>query len=263
MEIYHCWTSYTNLYRPHNGDAKSVQVTGNFDNWGKTFPPLVKDDNSNCFKGTIKLNTKQDLEFKFIINGDIWSINEEYLVKSDEFGNHNNFVPEDELRLFEEFEQGQISPELEPVEEQAQENPAHEQLDDIQQVLTSSSSFAAVSLPSNASNFEHIEPESMPNHPVSNQISQSESMARPNLSDSVSTLNNPNRSGALNNEVGDLNSKIPGAYPSTPKSESPAASINPSTNPSTNPSLSSPGHSSRKPPGKKDGLVSRFKGFFK
>lgn len=259
-----------NAFRPVAADADvhSVQVTGNFDDWGKQHPPLTKDEGDNCFKGTVKLDHKQDLIFKFIINEDCWSINHNYSVTADEFGNDNNFVAADDLTMFEEFEQSQEPASLQETTASEKESMSlpHQELDqageDIQQVLTSSSSFAAVSLPSDASNFEQVDP--MPKPVTGPDLSeQSDTIPRPNLSDSNSTLNNPKGCTTMAaSDSTDSNYKIPGAYPVTPNSELSGASnsANPST-PTT--SVNSPGASSRKPGTKKDGLVSRFKGFFK
>lgn len=217
-------------------------------------PPLAKDDASNSFKGTVKLDSKDDFVFKFILNDHTWAVNQDYSIKTDEFGNENNYVSVDELTVFEEFEQGDRldqTPEVAEPEQQQQKEQESSEGEDIQQVLTSSSSFAAVSIPSDASNFEQVEPMSKPN-PAEVDPDQMETISRPNLSDSNSTLNTPR--GTTVSDTPDNTHKLPGGYPVTPTSE---ASTGPS---SANLSAT---NSPRKATGKKDSLVSRFRGFFK
>ncbi|EGV61929.1 hypothetical protein PSN45_000625 [Yamadazyma tenuis] len=229
---------------PLEDSVESVQVTGNFDNWSRANPPLAKD--SNGFAGIIKLPAKQKLIFKFVINGTEWKLGPHYKTASDESGIENNFIDEDELSLYEEFEkESTVEPES---ASESTESDSGGKEHEIHQVLTGASSFAAVSIPSNSSKFEDLaEADSPPVTPTETPVTGSD--PRPttssavtgggtvmNLSDSNSTLNKPDEL------------RIPGSYPISPVAKGGDVTNTPSNT------------SGRF---KKDGLVSKFRGLFK
>lgn len=140
------------------------------------------------FYTIIKVSSPQDLVFKFIINGN-WCTSDFYNKHVDEHGNTNNIVSSNELTIFEEFNEEDNDEKIkgsdnvgvadsskgEDVVATPKENVADPKNVGIHQVLTNSSSFAAVSVPSND------DPES-----ISEDIK-----AEPDLSESTSTLNYP------------------------------------------------------------------------
>ncbi|KAI5961975.1 hypothetical protein KGF57_001514 [Candida theae] len=85
-------------------DATSVQITGTFDNWSKSLPEIT----SPPFEQTITLDEKQDIIFKFIINGN-WTTLDLYPVVTDEHGNTNNIVHSEHLILVEEEKEGGVT----------------------------------------------------------------------------------------------------------------------------------------------------------
>lgn len=170
-------TYYYTLEFPADG-ASSVEVTGNFDDWNKSNPPLIKDDKCGKFKGVIKLDRQEKLVFKFIVDGD-WKLNALYKVEHDDGGMENNYVDAHELKIMEQFEQ------ITKDQDDAKSG------DNIHQVLTSSSSFAAVSIPED----EGAKAVSGAEAGAETESGTNESAAapgdNPNLSDSLSTLNTP------------------------------------------------------------------------
>lgn len=137
--------------------------------------------------------------FKFIINGN-WCTSDFYSTHVDEHGNTNNIVKADDLTIFEEFNKDSDSEKIKGSDnvgvadsskggdvvspESGEEvsgdvvptnKTTTEKNVGIHQVLTNSSSFAAVSVPSND------DPES-----ISEDVK-----AEPDLSESTSTLNYP------------------------------------------------------------------------
>lgn len=82
---------------------KTVQVTGNFDNWAKGNAPLAKE--SGTFRDQIRVDKKQKLVFKFVVNGTEWVTSESYKKELDDNGIENNYIDADELVEVEKFEQ--------------------------------------------------------------------------------------------------------------------------------------------------------------
>lgn len=78
-------------------NVKSVQITGTFDNWSKSLPEITTPP----FEQTITLPEKQDIIFKFIIDGN-WTTLDSYPIVTDEHGNANNVVHAEHLILVEE-----------------------------------------------------------------------------------------------------------------------------------------------------------------
>lgn len=78
-------------------DVKSVQITGTFDNWSKSLPEITTPP----FEQTITLPEKQDIIFKFIIDGN-WTTLDSYPIVTDEHGNANNVIHAEHLILVEE-----------------------------------------------------------------------------------------------------------------------------------------------------------------
>lgn len=134
------------------------------------------------FSAIITVAEKQDLVFKFIVNGE-WVLNPEYKVVSDENGLENNQIDADDLVLFEEFEEAKEKKEG----------------DEIHQVLTGSS-FAALSIPSETSKFEDLADETPPD--VGRDDTFTSTPTAPSLSDLTSTIQKP-----------DYDTRIPGSYP--------------------------------------------------
>ena len=72
----------------------SIQITGNFDNWSRSLPTIKS---TKEYLKQIKLDHKEDVVFKFIINDDQWIVNDQFKVTHDEHGNSNNIIYADEL----------------------------------------------------------------------------------------------------------------------------------------------------------------------
>lgn len=80
-------------YDPVSQTAKSVIVTGTFDNWANK-QELKINEETRRFEITIPLvinNKDEKVQFKFIVDGN-WLLNEQFLVDTDEKGNQNNFL---------------------------------------------------------------------------------------------------------------------------------------------------------------------------
>lgn len=82
---------------------KTVQVTGNFDNWAKTNAPLARE--AGTFRDPVRVNKRQKIVFKFVVNGTDWVTSERYKKELDENGIENNYIDADDLVEVEEFEQ--------------------------------------------------------------------------------------------------------------------------------------------------------------
>ena len=82
---------------------KTVQVTGNFDNWAKASAPLARE--AGTFKDQVRVDKKQKIVFKFVVNGTDWVTSEGYKKEFDENAIENNYIDADELVEVEEFEQ--------------------------------------------------------------------------------------------------------------------------------------------------------------
>lgn len=77
-----------------DANIHSIQITGNFDNWSRSLPTIKA---AKEYLQKIKLENKQDVVFKFIINDDQWIVNDDFKVTHDEHGNSNNIIYADEL----------------------------------------------------------------------------------------------------------------------------------------------------------------------
>lgn len=86
----------TNFFsRPLKDESiHSIQITGNFDNWSRSLPTIKS---TKEYLQEIKLESRQDVVFKFIINDDQWIVNDQFKVTHDEHGNSNNIIYADEL----------------------------------------------------------------------------------------------------------------------------------------------------------------------
>ncbi|KAG7664639.1 uncharacterized protein J8A68_001864 [[Candida] subhashii] len=109
--------SYTINWPSVDGSIKSIQITGNFDNWSRSIP--AKTDLDHGYSQEIKVADKQNIVFKFIINDNDWITNEQFKIETDESGNSNNIIEADEL-IEEQPEQEQTK-EAAIVEEQPKE----------------------------------------------------------------------------------------------------------------------------------------------
>lgn len=232
-------------------------VTGNFDNWSQSDGVLTKDADSEPFEVLLKVPTRERLVFKFVVNGE-WTTDSNYKLEHDEHGNPNNYVDADELIAVEEFTEELAeepvavaattdAPKTADFEESASvDEPDHEK---ITQVLTSDSSYAAVSLPSTDSAFEHVSQEGDPpsnrnprrrNAPEDLTPTNSSGVAakQPQTTDSEVTTIGPNsrNSSFTGRPLPEETLKVPGAYPvdvDLPKK------------------------------GRRDGLITRLKGLFR
>lgn len=147
--------------RPATSDTKSVVVTGNFDNWLQTDGVLTRDHFGN-FEADVKLPALDTILFKFVVDGK-WVTSLSYKTAQDEFGNNNNYLDVAELTAVEEFVEEPEEPEEQTArDESAGSEPEPVVADDVveeklTQVLTSESSYAAVSIPASSdSAFEHV-----------------------------------------------------------------------------------------------------------
>ena len=150
---------------------KTVQVTGNFDNWGKSNAPLAKE--SGVFRDQIRMDKKQKLVFKFVVNGTEWVTSEGYKKELDENGIENNYVDAAELVEVEDHDQGGSERVIEAANGVVGENKVEsgelgqgvlkereniENIKDHGDSLTATSSFAAISTNESTSDskYEHI-----------------------------------------------------------------------------------------------------------
>lgn len=148
--------------RSSDPNAQSVQITGNFDNWTNSQEALEK--NGDIFTGLIRTDQKDKLVFKFIINGNDWITSDQYKVEYDESGIPNNYVDAEELQVLEEFELedshaslNKVSPSTNLTDNKKTAQDTEDKTN-LTQVLTSDSSFAAVSIPGSAGlTYENIE----------------------------------------------------------------------------------------------------------
>lgn len=158
-------------------------VTGNFDAWGQTQGILAKDADSDAFEAILRVPERQKLVFKFVINGSDWVTDESYKIEHDEHGNPNNYVDADELVEVQEFTKEATPVEAEPVavaeEEPKVTVPAKAEPDTrdeeerLTNVLTSGSSYAAVSVPdSEGSGYENISRAEEDNFDASNRLAR-------------------------------------------------------------------------------------------
>ncbi|OBA23875.1 hypothetical protein METBIDRAFT_114565 [Metschnikowia bicuspidata var. bicuspidata NRRL YB-4993] len=60
---------------------------------------LKKSEDSELFEGFVRVNDKQKLVFKFVVDGSLWTTAEKYKVEFDEHGNKNNYIEAEELIL--------------------------------------------------------------------------------------------------------------------------------------------------------------------
>ncbi|RCK56638.1 hypothetical protein Cantr_05197 [Candida viswanathii] len=86
--------TYTIRWPLKDESIHSIQITGNFDNWSRSLPTVKS---TKEYLQQIKLDNKQDVVFKFIINDDQWIVNDQFKVTHDEHGNSNNIIYADEL----------------------------------------------------------------------------------------------------------------------------------------------------------------------
>lgn len=137
-------------------------VTGNFDNWLQKDGVLTPDHFGN-FEADVKLPALDTILFKFVVNGE-WVTSASYKTTQDEFGNTNNYLDAAELTAVEEFVEEPVEAEAHASaeEETAKYAPEPAVSDEaaeekLMQVLTSESSYAAVSIPpSTDSAFERV-----------------------------------------------------------------------------------------------------------
>ncbi|KAK6457890.1 uncharacterized protein RJT20DRAFT_125773 [Scheffersomyces xylosifermentans] len=82
---------------------QSIQITGSFDNWARSLP--AKTSFEDGYKQVVKVDSRQKLVFKFVINGNDWVTNNHYKIEHDDSGISNNVIEAAELTEFHEFEE--------------------------------------------------------------------------------------------------------------------------------------------------------------
>lgn len=224
--------------RPDTG-VNSVQVTGDFDNWSMSEAPLTKADTR--FVRLLTFNSRKKIVFKFVVNNEEWCVSKDYKIEEDEHGNQNNYIDADDL----------LYSDSNGDDEQAK----------LTHVLTSSSSFAAVSLPETASTYEHLSRSPFADASdagIDRQISNTDTALEDLQDSSVILTEGSNQIPEPGNQQPPESNdpaadsveifKTPGAYPSPIPSEISSTTGNASRNSSDQ---------------KKDGFLSKFKSFFK
>lgn len=169
-------------------------VTGNFDDWAQTQGVLTKDPDSGAFEAVLRFHKLHKLVFKFVVNGE-WVTDSSHKIEHDEHGNPNNYIDAADLTEVQEFTkeatpEAQSAATIAPVKLAATEQPpvpvpaaastqshnkagdageaavslpiklvleSHDGENKLTNVLTSDSSYAAVSIPgSGLSAYENI-----------------------------------------------------------------------------------------------------------
>ncbi|KAK6197482.1 uncharacterized protein RJT21DRAFT_116411 [Scheffersomyces amazonensis] len=318
-------------FRPIANRIKSIQITGNFDNWSRSLPTQSIEQikqNNYTYTQKIKLPTKEKLIFKFVVNDSNWITNQNlFRTEHDSSGVENNVIDSDKLIEFHEFEQAPVeaSPaatSAAPAQTESEETydevvtekdfPAESPVvigteddgllsdyeaksptststntfaasksntDNLTQVLTGSSSFAAVSIPSSSNstndyeNLNHnsnidnvIDDFSTPTNSVLNSTvlpeRSQQTVNKPNLLsiNSESTLSNASNvpkdsvsSAADDDDVVEI-LKAPGGYPTTPEKSIPNSNSAAST--------AIPSRTADKTR-RGENLISRFKSLFR
>lgn len=225
-------------FRPDTG-VNTVQVTGNFDNWSMSEAPLTKLDTR--FVRLLTFNSRKKIVFKFVVNSEEWCVSKDYKIEEDEHGNQNNYIEADDL----------VYTDSNGDDEQAK----------LTHVLTSNSSFAAVSLPETASAYEHLSKSPFADASggeIDRQISNTETALEDLqgssiiLTESIDQIPEPGKQQSSESNDPAAYSveifKTPGAYPSPIPSEISSTNGNTSRNSFDQ---------------KKDGFLSKFKSFFK
>lgn len=143
--------------RPSDPSLSSVVITGNFDNWSQSCA-LAKDPITGEFEAELKLPKKEKIVFKYVLNGTDWVTDPHLQYEHDENGNANNVVYAENLVAVEEFtEEKEVSPFAEPPAKNSSDRTESDS-EKLTNVLTSESSYAAVSIPeSKDSAFEEVE----------------------------------------------------------------------------------------------------------
>ncbi|PVH17923.1 uncharacterized protein CXQ87_000824 [Candidozyma duobushaemuli] len=117
--------------------TESVVVTGNFDNWSLKDGVLKKATDGD-FVGDIRVDEPQRLIFKFVVNGSQWITSPKYKIEHDLQGNANNYLEPEDL----ERDEPEQKPATESIEKPIQDE------DDNVEVFSSPCSYAALSIPS-------------------------------------------------------------------------------------------------------------------
>ncbi|CCE73239.1 Piso0_000268 [Millerozyma farinosa CBS 7064] len=224
---------YTFLIEWPDTDVNSVQVTGNFDNWSMSEAPLTKTDTR--YVKLLTFSSRKKIVFKFVVNNEEWCASKHYKIEEDEHGNQNNYIDADDLV----YSNGNGD------DEQAK----------LTHVLTSSSSFAAVSLPETASTYENLSKSPFANASdagIDRQISNTNTALEHLQDSSVILTESSNQHASESNDPAADSVEIfktPGAYPSPIPSEISSTTTG-----------NIPRNSSDQ---KRDGLLTKFKSFFK
>lgn len=80
---------------PADDKVKEVIVTGTFDNWANNLPLIKQKDGSYSLEVPMPVGTDK-IEFKFVVNGSEWMINEDFWTIIDDSGNINNIIEFDQ-----------------------------------------------------------------------------------------------------------------------------------------------------------------------
>lgn len=275
--------AFTNS-RPANPDTHSVIVTGNFDDWSQSQGVLTKDVDTGSFEAVLRLRERQKLVFKFVLNGSEWVTDDAYKVEYDEHGNPNNYVDASELIEVHEFTKEETpkaeTPEFSPLavassergpvelpEAATTESAAAKETtlptsdeEKLTNVLTSDSSYAAVSIPgSGSSGFESISDED--DFDPSNRNARHRTAPEDVTPTSSNPgLKRPAGSGAADSEVTTLGSNSRSSSFTGRPQQSDCETVDVMKVPGSFPS---PVKSDEKVHGRRDGLITRLRGLFR
>lgn len=282
--IFFLCSAHTNS-RPANPDTHSVIVTGNFDDWSQSQGVLTKDVDTSNFEAVLRLHERQKLVFKFVLNGSDWVTDDAYKVEYDEHGNPNNYVDASELIEVHEFTKEETpkaeTPEFSPLVVASSEQgpvevpeaattgssaakettlPTSDE-EKLTNVLTSDSSYAAVSIPgSGSSGFENISDEDDDFDPSNRNARHRTAPEDVTPTSSNPGLKRPAGPGAADSEVTTLGSNSRSSSftgrPQQPDGETVDVMKVPGSFPS-------PVKSDEKVYGRRDGLITRLRGLFR
>ena len=80
----------------HNGER--VFITGNFDNW-KCSLKLAKNNDTGLFETIIRVDPREKLIFKFIVDG-VWRCSMDFPTEFDDMQNVNNVIYPDDVQVY-------------------------------------------------------------------------------------------------------------------------------------------------------------------
>lgn len=80
-------------------------MTGNFDNWSQSLPPLAISEDGATLSTQIRVPERQKLVFKFVVDDANWVLSAEYPQEHDENGIANNYIAAADLVEVQPFEE--------------------------------------------------------------------------------------------------------------------------------------------------------------